>query len=102
MKKQNETEETIKKISSYFLKWVGIVMCILCAVSFFITTEWVLKTLMETEREFRISDSDASKFFYYFQLYILEFAIWLKKLPLIIKIIGFIVGILICVSNTDD
>lgn len=97
-----DQDETVKEIASYFLKWIGIVVCALCAVSFFINSEWVAKQILETQMNYSNDDSDASNLLYKIEIFMIDTAIWLKKLPTTIKIIGLVLGGLLWFSNSED
>lgn len=98
---QVENEDVLKQIFSYFAMWVGIVICVLSALSFFISTETMLRWLLEAEIEHQGNDSDASTILYNLQIKLLELGIWLKDLPLAAKIGGVVVGGLLWFSNAD-
>jgi hypothetical protein len=83
---------TFKEITNYLLMWIGIVLCFLSAVGFFVSTEWAVKFIIEHELEFGTNDSEASKLIYLIGVKLVETALWLKKLPVIVKIIGVISG----------
>ncbi len=103
MDTKGEYYETIKDILSDCLKWIGIVVCILSLVSFFISSEWIIKTLFEVEMEHSImDDSDASTLIKKVEIYMLEFAFWLKELPVVAKIIGAVVGGIIWYFSIED
>jgi hypothetical protein len=88
----NNSEDTKVEITNYFLKWIGIIICTLSVVSFFISSEWALNFLIENKIEFGQNDSDVNRLFANLSANIVVFALWLKKLPIIIKIIGIISG----------
>jgi hypothetical protein len=101
MNQYSETEETIKQIRKYLLMWLGIIVCGLCALSFFITTKGLMSILTQSELDFGSSDSDVSVLLHNIELNILKFGIWLKSLPLINKVIGFVLGGIIWFLNKD-
>lgn len=98
---QSEQDETVKEISKYLMMWVGIVVCVLSVVSFFLSTETLLRLLLETELEHVGDDSDASSLIYNIEMKLLELGIWLKGLPLAAKISGTVLGGLLWFSNAD-
>jgi hypothetical protein len=99
--KQNQ-DDTVKEITSYFLKWIGIVVCILCAVSFFINSEWVAKQIIETQMTYSNDDSEAANLLYKMEVFMIDAAIWLKKLPTSLKVTGLVLGGLLWFSNSED
>jgi hypothetical protein len=98
---QSEQDETVKEISKYLMMWVGIVVCVLSVVSFFLSTETLVRLLLETELEHVGDDSDASSLIYNIEIKLLELGIWLKGLPLAAKISGTVLGGLLWFSNAD-
>ena len=98
---QSEQDETVKEISKYLMMWVGIVVCVLSVVSFFLSTETQVRLLLETELEHVGDDSDASSLIYNIEIKLLELGIWLKGLPLAAKISGTVLGGLLWFSNAD-
>ena len=99
--RQNQ-DGTVKEITSYFLKWIGIVVCVLCAVSFFINSEWVAKQILETQMNYSNDDSEAANLLYKMEVFMIDTAIWLKKLPTSLKITGLVLGGLLWFSNSVD
>ena len=99
--KQNQND-TANEIISYFLKWIGIVVCISCAVSFFINSEWVAKQILETQMNYSKDDSDAANLLYKMEVFMIDSAIWLKKLPTSLKVTGLVLGGLLWFSNSKD
>jgi hypothetical protein len=95
-------ENIVNEISSYLLMWLGIVICILCAVGFFISSEWLLTQSINTSYKYRNDDSDAGNFLYQVEIIMLNIAIWLKNLPVVAKIIGVIVGGILWFTNSDE
>jgi hypothetical protein len=93
---------TFKEITNYLLMWIGIVVCVLSAVSLFISTEWAINFLIENEIEFGNNDSDVNILFTKIGYKMVEFGLWLKKLPIYIKIIGIISGVIIWFSYHED
>ena len=98
---QSEQDETVKEISKYLMMWVGIVVCVLSIVSFFLSTETLVRLLLETELEHVGDDSDASGLIYNVEIKLLELGIWLKGLPIAAKISGTVLGGLLWFSNAD-
>jgi len=98
---EEKTEDVFKQASSYFTMWIGVVVCALCAVSFFISTESLVKWVVETEIEHRGDDSDASVLIYNAKMLMLDLGLWLKNLPTVAKIAGVIVGGILWFSNAD-
>ena len=98
---QNQ-DGTVKEITSYFLKCIGIVVCVLCAVSFFINSEWAAKQILETQMNYSNDDSEAANLLYKIEVFMIDTAIWLKKLPISLKITGLVLGGLLWFSNSDD
>jgi hypothetical protein len=89
---KSDLEEVSNEISNLFLKWLGVIICVLSLVGFFVSTEWAVKFIIEHELEFGTNDSEASKLIYLIGVKLVETALWLKKLPVIVKIIGVISG----------
>ena len=105
MKHKNEhnVDENIgKEISSYYLMWLGIVLCLLCAVGLFISTEWVLSQTIKTQSQYRNNDSNVGNLLYQIEVIAIDMAIGLKSLPVIAKIIGLIVGGFLWFSNSEE
>ena len=104
--KTNQTESTstdIKDaIGSYYLFWIGLLILGLSVAALFINTEWVFKSYMEAVLTHGSNDSDAARFLYEVELKLLEFALWLKKLPVAIKITGVVVGGLISLVHKPN
>ena len=95
-------DNVVRGIYNYYIKWLGIIICSLCVFSFFVSTNWIITLIKETNQEYGRTDSDASKFLYTIGIYIAEFGYWLKKLPIFIKVIGIVVGGIIWVTHNED
>jgi len=95
-------DNAVREIYTYYIKWLGIIICALCIFSFFVSTNWIITLIKETNQEYGRTDSDASKFLYTIGIYIAEFGYWLKKLPIILKIIGTVVGGIIWLTHNED
>jgi hypothetical protein len=98
----SQDENIEKEISSYLLMWLGIVICILCAVGFFISSEWLITQSINTSNEYRNDDSNAGNFLYQIEIIMIDIAIWLKNLPVVAKIIGVIVGLILWFTNSNE
>ena len=98
---QIELDDTVKQIGSNLAMWLGIVVCVLCVVALVISSETLLRLLIETEMNYTNDDSDASNLLYTVETTLLEFGIWLKKLPVGAKIAGIVVGGILWISNAD-
>ena len=99
---ENSDEADVKEISSYFLKWIGIVICVLAVVSFFLDSESLTKMILQSEVDQRLNDSSASNFLHTVEFFIIDVLIWLKKLPIAAKVTGLIVGGIIWFMNDDE
>ena len=77
-------------------------MCVLCAVSFFFNSEWAAKQILETQMNYSNDDSEAANLLYKIEVFMIDTAIWLKKLPISLKITGLVLGGLLWFSNSDD
>lgn len=99
---ENSDEAAVKEISSYFLKWIGIVVCVLAVVSFFIDSESLTKMILQSDVDHRLNDSSASNFLQTVEFFIIDVLIWLKKIPIAAKVAGLIVGGIIWFMNDDD
>ena len=99
---ENSDEAAVKEISSYFLKWIGIVVCVLAVVSFFIDSESLTKMILQSDVDHRLNDSSASNFLQTVEFFIIDVLIWLKKLPIAAKVTGLIVGGIIWFMNNDE
>lgn len=99
---KNQEENIAKEIFSYIFKWIGIVVCVLSICSIFISTEWILSGILEIEKDFGQVDSDAGVLLKKIGYLIAEFMLWLKNLPIYVKISGIIFGGIIWLSNNDD
>ncbi len=99
---ENSDEADVKEISSYFLKWIGIVICVLAVVSFFLDSESLTKMILQSEVDQRLNDSSASNFLHMVEFFIIDVLIWLKKLPIAAKVTGLIVGGIIWFMNDDE
>ena len=98
----NSGEDTLRAISSYILMWIGIVMCVLCAAGFFVSTDWLLTQAINASSEYQNNDSDAASLLFKIEMIMLDVALWLKNLPVATKVIGIIIGGLLWFSNSDD
>jgi hypothetical protein len=98
----NTQNDISKEISNYFIKWIGIVICILSLVGFFISSDSILKLIFEMEADHKINDSNAGAFLYSIELFLLNLLIWLKKLPVAAKIVGIIIGGLLWFTHNED
>ena len=58
---ENSDEADVKEISSYFLKWIGIVICVLAVVSFFLDSESLTKMILQSEVDQSVGRSFASE-----------------------------------------
>ncbi|MFM2139042.1 MAG: hypothetical protein RJA57_1349 [Bacteroidota bacterium] len=86
-------------IASQFIFWVGMLVFGLALVSFFISSEWIVKTYFETLAEVGSNDSDAANFFQKLVFMLLKFAAWLKQLPMGAKVAGLVIGGLIALAG---
>lgn len=98
---QAEIDETIKQIGSHLAMWVGIVVCVVSVIAMFLSTETLAKQLIETEMSYANNDSDAATFLHTLEMTLIEFGVWLKKLPIGAKIAGIVVGGILWISNAD-
>jgi len=101
-KEKEEFDELMKLITRVIFKWIGIVVCVLSICSIFISTEWILSGILEIEKDFGQVDSDAGVLLKKIGYLIAEFMLWLKNLPIYVKISGIIFGGIIWLSNNDD
>lgn len=99
---KNHEENIAKEITSYIFKWIGIVVCVLSIGSIFISTEWILSIILESEKDFGQDDSDAGVFLKKIGYLIAELGWWLKNLPIYVKISGIVFGGIIWLSNNED
>jgi hypothetical protein len=97
-----QEENISREITNYIFKWIGIVVCVLSALSIFVTTEWIVSIILESEMEFGQDDSDASAFLKNIGYIMAKIGLWLKKLPIYAKISGIVIGGIIWFSNTED
>jgi hypothetical protein len=95
-------DDTFREIRNYFFKWIGIVVCLLAAIGFFLNSESLTKMILESDLNHRLNDSSASDFLYTIESFIIDMLIWLKKLPIAAKVTGFIVGGIIWLMNNDE
>jgi hypothetical protein len=98
----SSNENILKEISSYLFKWIGIIICFLCALGFFISSEWLVTESIKTHTEYLNNDSNASGFLYQFELLMIDIAVWLKKLPAGAKIVGIITGGILWLVHSDE
>ena len=101
-KELTENEEVIKDMSKLLLFWIGIIICILSIVGFFVSSEWISNSYQKSFSDYSGNDSNASSFLLNLELYFLKVAGWLKELPIWTKIIGVIWGGIIAASNHED
>ena len=67
--------------------WIAFIVCALCIFAFFASTDWINSTL-----DFKKNDSDAGSLLNELASYLLNFAMWLKELPVWLKIVGASAG----------
>jgi hypothetical protein len=101
-KKVHNEENTYQEISNYFIKWLGIVVCVLSLIGLFINSESILNLIFEMERDHRLNDSNAGEILYSIELFMLNLLIWLKKLPIVAKVIGAIIGGLLWFTHNEE
>jgi hypothetical protein len=93
----------MEDIYNDFKKWIGILICGLSVIGFFISSDnisdffWETLSINQTQ-----GDSNASEFLVVIILFLVSVLVWLKKLPIAAKIIGFIVGGIIWLIYADD
>lgn len=99
---REDNDDILKEISSSLLKWAGIIICVLCASSFFISSEWLLEETLKSHYNHMNNDSDANMLNFKVEQYFLELALWLKGLSIKVKIGGLIGGGLLWFVNSDS
>ena len=100
-KKIHTEENTYQEISNYFIKWLGIVVCVLSLIGLFINSESILKLYYEAQ-EFRNDDSNIAQLLFSITSLILKVLVKLKKLPIAAKVIGLILGGILWITHNDD
>jgi len=99
---KNQEENIAKEITSYIFKWIGIVVCVLSICSIFISTEWILSIILESKKDFGLDDSDAGVLLKKILYSIAKLGLWLKNLPIYVKISGIVFGGIIWLANNNN
>jgi hypothetical protein len=98
----NENDNTINEIIRDFFKWIGICLCALSAIGFFINSSDIEEMIRETIHDYISDDSDAAKFLFKVQMKLSFFLGWLKSRPVVVKILSFALGLYMWLSNSED
>jgi hypothetical protein len=99
----NEKAEVYNEIKRQVFFWSGILIAAICISGLFVSSDWIKDTYHSTMSELDNNDSDAGNILTEALSYILDFAIWLKELPIWIKILGaFGGGAIVFFTYKDD
>ena len=101
-KNKDENAAVFNDIKRQIYFWLGILIALICIGGFFLSSDWINDTYRSTMSELDNNDSDIGNILTQLTGYLLDFAIWLKALPVWTKIIGIIVGGAIAILNHDD
>jgi hypothetical protein len=105
MKQKNndaqENAQVFKAIRRYILFGAGILLAAICIGGMFLSSDWINETYRSSLSDLNNNDSDAGSFLTGLTSYLLDFAIWLKELPVWGKMIGAIVGGALVFFNHD-
>ncbi len=92
----------LKDILLHTLKWIGVLLCLSCAASLFIDSEWLNDQYREVRSRYSGDDSDAATLLYKVEYTIIDAASWMKSLPLLLKICGIGLGYLMLHLGSED
>jgi hypothetical protein len=100
---QGEYDEVLNDIKRFALLFGGGLLCAFCIGGLFISSDWINDTYHNTMSELNNNDSDIVNILTEALSYILDFAIWLKDLPVWTKIIGALCGgTIVLITYYDD
>ncbi len=98
----NEFKETLSEIFIDLLKWIGIVICIACVSSLFISTQWVNDQMNDISHRYNNDDSDVANLLEKIEYLLIDAAIWIKNVPILIRSIGIVLGGFCFFIGPDD
>ncbi len=96
-----ENRDVLKSILLMVVFFTGAIMCAMCAVGFFVSSDFIAEAYYGASKKYSGYDSDAASFLYSVEMYMLRVTAWLKGLSMTVKIAGMVIGGIMMTIGSD-